>query len=133
MSRQRLLHDIIPRDRLSVSLISGVLTSHPQLGRWSREEAGAIRPRRLALVVRTNMWLALNRPVSEMKSGLHEASTGAVDYSYPVTVKHDHDSPPVALAARARFTRRWSGRIVVEIYLESRPVMRCPFLLPLSW
>ena len=130
MSQQRLLRDVVPQDRLSVGLISDVLSEHPRIGRWSREESGAIRPRRLAQVVLSNLWLGLNKPVAEMKKGLETTPRGALDYCYRVTVRDEPNGAAVALAVRAKLRRRWSGRIVAEIELENRAITHSPFVLP---
>lgn len=116
-----LVRDTLPVERISCARIRQWLANDERLGGWSRAAPSAIRPQRLATLIRDRIWEAhdvtLGAVRERLGSGTGKGLDG-VDYWVRIEVEIEPDKE-VELISRTRFTMAPNGRLRAEIGLAS--------------
>ena len=115
-----LVRDALPIERISCAHIRGWLAAEPVLGDWSQAAPGAIRPQRLATLIRDRIWEAHDITIGSVRKRLAaaDAAPAGLDFRVSLDVEIGPDQD-VAVLSRTHFTLGPSGRIRAEIQLKS--------------
>lgn len=115
-----LVRDALPLERLNCTRIRDWLAAGGAIGAWSRTAPAAIRPQRLATLIRNRIWEAHDVTLGSVRDRLARVSQaddhGSVDYWVRLEIEVEPDQE-IELCSRTRFTIRPSGRICAEIAL----------------
>jgi hypothetical protein len=110
-----LIRDILPPARISTSRIRNLLSPGTGLGKWSLGQAGAIRPARLARLLRKRIWEAHDISVGAVKQLLEGAPSGV--RTYRVEVEIDTGSDYLAVVSQTHFRQTSRGSLCADIDL----------------
>lgn len=116
-----LVRDALPVERISCARIRQWLASDEGLGGWSRAGPAAIRPQRLAALIRDRIWEAHDVTLGTVRERLERGpaqGSGEVDYWVRLEVEVEPDKE-VEVVSRTRFTMAPNGRLRAEIGLAS--------------
>lgn len=131
-----LVRDALPLERLSCALIRQWLADDADLGAWSRNQPGAIRPRQLAALIRDRIWEAHDLTLATVRQRLEGGGDGQqirqADYWVKVAIEKQPDQE-AKVVSRTRFSLASSGRICAELQIvgggRDRPITAGPVAL----
>lgn len=116
MSDSPSIRDLIPRDRVSLARIRTTVSSHSQIGSWSRRQRGAIRPSRLAELIRYCLLAGLTMPIEQVEAALRSTSRKSCSHAYEIEVEIAPGQVE-RIDAGAEFTLTPAGRVRVLLTL----------------
>jgi hypothetical protein len=112
-----LVRDLIPRERISTARIRQAVNGEHDLGCWSRNTHGAIRPGLLAELIRDCLWEHLDVPLAEVRAKIDSLERGSIVYHLILEVETDRGRC-LEVEADIRFFSCASHRIAAEIGLN---------------
>ena len=116
----QLVRDALPLERLSGSRIRQWLADDSELGGWSRTHPGAIRPQRLAGLLRDRIWEAHDVTLAAVRERLHRDCRAEpprqTDYWVKIKIETQPDKE-VEVRTRTRFSLSSNERICAEIFI----------------
>ena len=120
MSARGTVRGLIPADRISETRIRDLLRGDPELDRWSRSAPGALRPARLASLIRDRIWEGHDVSLAAVRTRLANRPDGKLIYRMIVEV--DIGGRYLKLVSRTRFasTPRGSIRLDIELSVGTR-------------
>ena len=113
------VRDTMPIERISCARIRQWLTGDSRLGDWSRAAPGAIRPRRLAALIRDRIWEAHGVTLGTVRERLERRlsqGSDSLDYWVSLEVEIEPDKE-IEVVSRTRFTLAPDGRLRAAIGL----------------
>jgi len=125
----RAVRDVLREDRISCARIRAALARECALGQWSTGLTDAIRPARLAVLLRRHIWRAHDVSLSAVERRLGQEKN---EIAFEVRVEIDVGrAAPLQVRSLTHFSRSRHGRIGVRIdlYIDDRATAVTPTLL----
>ena len=123
-----LVRDALPLERLNCARIRQWLADDTGLGSWSRTHPGAIRPQRLAALIRDRIWEAHDVTLAAVRERMLQGGqvdgVRQADYWVKIKIERQPDDE-VELLTRTRFSFSANERICAEIFIAGGPGDRC--------
>lgn len=116
MSDRSDLRDLIPEASLQLAQIRSLLDQDHDLGSWSRSHPRAIRPHRLAMLIRRCIWEAHDLQLSAVRKRIKDSNDGTADFRVSVAV--DVGGRDVLVDSHTRFDCRTGNRICADMELK---------------
>jgi hypothetical protein len=110
------VRDALPIERISYARIRQLLSSDEEMGGWSKGSQGAIRPGRLAMLIRERIWNAHDVSLDAIRARLPRGTDTALVYRVEVEV--DVGDRYLKMVSRTRFSRSARGSICADIDLS---------------
>jgi hypothetical protein len=126
-----LVRDAMPVERISKARIRHWLMHDQELGAWSRARAGAIRPARLASLIRDAIWRAHDVAVDAVADRLARSFLDTLTFRVEIEVNAPGEA--LHIVSKTQFTGHGGGRMHAEITLSDGPephrITNSPILL----
>lgn len=131
MSAGGAVRRLLPADRISEARIRNLLGGDPDLDRWSRNAPGALRPRRLAALIRDRIWEGHDVSLAAVRARLATRPGGKLVYR--VTIEVDVGGRYIRMVSQTSFaaTARGSVRADIDLTVGNRTgtITAAPILL----
>lgn len=115
MSAAEPVRGLMPAGRISEARIRDLLSGDADLHRWSRSEPGALRPGRLAALVRDRIWEGHDVSLGAVRARLANRPDGQIIYR--MTVEVDVGGRYLTMVSRTRFATTARGSVCANIEL----------------